>query len=158
DAYRKLERAEVDAPGHVAEGATADFLKSTRSLGEAAASSYPSVETIERETQFNATNPFWLAPFDYGAGLLLLVLSLAITQATAGRSRVRTVGQGLYWLGMAALVAGIATEVWGFYLRIRISGWAPVTNMYETVIWVALVAAVLSLVFELIFRQTYMAL
>jgi ABC-type transport system involved in cytochrome c biogenesis permease subunit len=59
---------------------------------------------------------------------------------------------------MAGLVAGIATEVYGFYLRIQISGWAPVTNMYETVIWVALVAAVLSLVFELIFRQVYMAL
>ena len=44
-------------------------------------------------------------------------------------------------------------EVYGFYLRIRISGWAPVTNMYETVIWVALVAAVLSFVFELIYRQ-----
>jgi ABC-type transport system involved in cytochrome c biogenesis permease subunit len=158
DAYRKLERAEIDAPGHVAENVAGDFLKSTRSLGEAAASSYPSVATIERETRFNATNPFWLAPYDYGAGLLLLVLSLAITQTTSERSRVRAAGKGLYWLGMAALVAGIATEIWGFYLRIRISGWAPVTNMYETVIWVALVAAVLSLVFELIYRQTYMAL
>ena len=32
------------------------------------------------------------------------------------------------------------------------------TNMYETVIWVALVAAVLGLVFELIYRRTYAAL
>ena len=32
------------------------------------------------------------------------------------------------------------------------------TNMYETVIWVALVAAVLSFVFELIFRRTFTAL
>ena len=54
---------------------------------------------------------------------------------------------------MTGLVAGIALEVFGFYLRVRISGWAPVTNMYETVIWVSLVTAVLGLVFELIFRQ-----
>ena len=59
---------------------------------------------------------------------------------------------------MLALVAGIALEIVGFYLRVRISGWAPVTNMYETVIWVSLVSAVLGLVFELIFRKTYAAL
>ena len=158
DSYNKLARAEVDTPGHLAEPVAAEFLKSTRSLGEAAASSYPSVASIERETQFNAVNPFWLAPYDYGAGLVLLVLSLVMLQTTTQNSWLRTTGRGVYWLGMAGLVAGIATEIYGFYLRIRISGWAPVTNMYETVVWVALVAAVLSLVFELIFRQVYMAL
>ena len=56
------------------------------------------------------------------------------------------------------LAAGIVLEVYGFSLRVLISGWAPVTNMYETVIWVALVAAVLGLVFELIFRRTFTAL
>ncbi|MBV8310167.1 MAG: cytochrome c biogenesis protein CcsA, partial [Planctomycetaceae bacterium] len=94
----------------------------------------------------------------YGAGLILLVLSLVMLQTASEASWVRTTGRGLYWLGMAGLVAGIATEIYGFYLRIRISGWAPVTNMYETVIWVALVAAVLSFIFELIFRRTYSAL
>ena len=59
---------------------------------------------------------------------------------------------------MLGLVAGIGLEVYGFSLRVRISGWAPVTNMYETVIWVALVAAVLGLVFELIYRKTFAAL
>ncbi len=34
----------------------------------------------------------------------------------------------------------------------------PVTNMYETVIWVSLVAAVLSFIFELIYRKVFMAL
>ncbi len=158
DAYRALEQAEVREPGHLAEPVAATFLKSSRSLGEAVASSYPTVASIERETQFNAINPFWLAPFDYGAGLVLLVLSLVMLQTAAPDSRIRSVGKGVYVLGLAALFAGIATEVYGFYLRIQISGWAPVTNMYETVIWVALVAAVLSLVFELIFRQVFMAM
>ncbi len=158
DAYHGLEQAEVRAPGHLAEPAAAAFVQSSRSLGEAVASSYPSVAAIERETRFNAINPFWLAPFDYAAGLVLLVLSLVMLQAAPEGSRVRSVGKGVYWLGMSGLVAGIATEIYGFYLRIQISGWAPVTNMYETVIWVALVAAVLSLVFELIFRQVYTAM
>jgi ABC-type transport system involved in cytochrome c biogenesis permease subunit len=68
-----------------------------------------------------------------------------------------TAGRGLYGAGMLALLGGIGLEVYGFWQRILISGWAPVTNMYETVIWVALVAAVLSLVFELIYRRTFAA-
>ena len=40
----------------------------------------------------------------------------------------------------------------------RITSWAPVTNMYETVIWVALVAAVLSFIFEMIYRKVFIAL
>ncbi len=67
-------------------------------------------------------------------------------------------GRGAYWLGLGALVGGMAVEIYGFYLRIRISGWAPVTNMYETVIWVALVSATLALIFDLIFRQVFVAL
>ncbi len=59
---------------------------------------------------------------------------------------------------MVGLLAGIVLEVIGFSLRVRISGWAPVTNMYETVIWVSLVSAVLGLVFELIYRKTFAAL
>ena len=60
---------------------------------------------------------------------------------------------------MLGLVAGIGLEVYrAFTSRVRISGWAPVTNMYETVIWVSAVAAVLGLVFELIYRKAYAAL
>ena len=78
---------------------------------------------------------------------------------TAGRrSFTGLIGQGFYPIGMVALAIGIALEIYGFALRVQISGWAPVTNMYETVIWVALVAAVLSFIFELIFRRTYSAL
>jgi ABC-type transport system involved in cytochrome c biogenesis permease subunit len=53
---------------------------------------------------------------------------------------------------------GIALEIYGFYLRVRITSWAPVTNMYETVIWVALVAAVLSLILEMIYRRVFIAM
>ena len=111
---------------------------------------------IERETHFNAMNPFWQAPIAYGTALILLAVSLGFT---AGRkSFTGLLGQGFYPIGMVALATGIALEIYGFALRVQISGWAPVTNMYETVIWVALVAAVLSLIFELIFRRTYSAL
>ena len=61
-------------------------------------------------------------------------------------------------MGLAALGLGIALEIYGFYLRVQITGWAPVTNMYETVVWVSLVAAVLAFIFEMIYRRVYTAL
>ncbi len=59
---------------------------------------------------------------------------------------------------MIAFITGIAIETYGFYLRVRITGWAPVTSMEETVIWVALIASVIGLVLEVISRKTYPAL
>ncbi|HEY2158382.1 MAG TPA: hypothetical protein VGH33_22320, partial [Isosphaeraceae bacterium] len=49
-------------------------------------------------------------------------------------------------------------EVYGFALRVLITGWAPVTNMYETVIFVAAVSSILGLVLEAVYRKTFAAL
>jgi ABC-type transport system involved in cytochrome c biogenesis permease subunit len=157
DAYRALEQAEAASPGQVSTETASSMLAASRKLGEALnPTKYPTVAEIERETHFNAMNPFWQAPIAYGAALFLLAVSLGFA---AGRtSPVGRLGQGIYLLGMLALAAGIALEIYGFYLRILISGWAPVTNMYETVIWVALVAAVLAFVFELVYRRKFTAL
>ena len=87
-----------------------------------------------------------------------MLLSLGFVSTTGKTSFAAVTGSTIYRVGLAGMAAGIALEIYGFYLRVRISSWAPVTNMYETVIWVALVAAVLSLVFEMIFRRTFTAL
>ncbi|QEH33371.1 Cytochrome c biogenesis protein CcsA [Aquisphaera giovannonii] len=156
-AYKEMTQAEDREPGHLAEPLAAAMLDSSRKLGEAvAAGHYATVAAIERETHFNAMNPFWLAPFGYGAAFVLLILTIVSGAFRPGAAS--KVGKGLYAAGVAALVGGIAMEIYGFYLRIRISGWAPVTNMYETVIWVALVSAVLSVVLEGIYRKVFAAL
>src|SRR5262249_21143714 len=62
DAYRAVEQGEDREPGHLAEPVAEGLLKTSRSLGDAVCSRYPAVAEIERETQFNAINPFWLAP------------------------------------------------------------------------------------------------
>ncbi len=114
---------------------------------------------IERETHFNAMNPFWQAPLAYGAAVAALAAQPGIRRAVPGSRRSPALlGSTIYRLGLSALAIGIALEVYGFYLRVRITGWAPVTNMYETVIWVALVAAVLSFIFEMIYRKSSPAL
>ena len=92
------------------------------------------------------------------AAAALLVLALLFVSADGQSTFSSVLGSTVYRLGLAGLAAGIALEIYGFYLRVRISSWAPVTNMYETVIWVALVAAVLSFIFEMIYRKTFPAL
>ena len=90
--------------------------------------------------------------------MILLVFALAFATIT-GKPAPQTIsGTALYGLGLTALASGIALEIYGFYLRVRITSWAPVTNMYETVIWVALVAAVLSFILEMIYRKVFVAL
>jgi len=158
-AFHELEQAEVSSPGQVGSSTASRFLSATRALGEAVnPTKYPTVAIINRETHFNAMNPFWQAPYAYGLALALLAISLGFATVTGARSFAEFLGSTVYRLGLTALVTGIALEIYGFYLRIWISGWAPVTNMYETVIWVSLVTAVLSFIFEMIYRKVFTAL
>ena len=50
----------------------------------------------------------------------------------------------MFWLGLALLAINLACMIFGFYLRVRITGWAPVTGMYETVIYVPLFVSLLA--------------
>ncbi len=155
-AYHSLEAAEESSPGEISESVATRFLSAARAIGESNNETYPSDAEMARETFFNRFAPFSRAPWYYGAGLVCLLITLGMSGAPGSpTAKAKT---GLYWLGMLGLAGGIVLEIIGFYLRVRISGWAPVTNMYETVIWVAAVSAVLGFVFELIFRRTYAAI
>ena len=157
-AFKDLEKAEADAPGRVSEDKAQALVAAARGLGEAASpESYPSLAAVERETYFNETSPFYKAPWAYGLGVALLAVALGF-QGFERKSFLGGFGRGVHVFGVLSLLTGILIEAFGFYLRVRISGWAPVTNMYETVIWVSAVSAVLGLVFELIYRNTYAGL
>ncbi|MFM1801728.1 MAG: hypothetical protein RJA81_1080, partial [Planctomycetota bacterium] len=155
DAFRKLE-AESQDQGITTASAT-EFVKQSRDLGEKL-SGYPSLASLKRESHFNSFAPFFKAPSVYGTGLFFLLFSLVFTGiGVNGNVFFAKAGKITYLIGMIAFVGGILLEIYGFYLRIMISGWAPVTNMYETVIWVALVTAVIGLALELIYRKIYAA-
>ncbi len=154
-ASREARDAEAEAPGRLPLAKAESFVAALRAVGESAEGNYPTTAQVGREVRFNAFAPFFKAPYGYGAALILLVLSLGIT---ADRRSLMGMGsQGLYLAGMAAFLGGIGLEVAGFVFRVRITGWAPVTNMYETVIWVALVTSVIGLVMELLTRRGYSA-
>ena len=64
----------------------------------------------------------------------------------------------LYWPGVTAFGFSVLMQVLGFTLRVLISGRAPVTNMYEVMVWTAFGAGLLALIFELVYRQKYLVL
>ena len=58
---------------------------------------------------------------------------------------------------MAFLIAGFLVHAYGMVLRMMISGRPPVTNMYESVIWVAWGAMLFALIFEFVYKARYIA-
>ncbi len=159
-AYQALLDAEKANPGRVDAAPALALIDASRDLGRTINPDiYPTAEAMAREVHFNDVAPFFKAPMAYGAALVLLILSLpARGKSAASTGKVNALSSGLYLAGIAAFAAGIGLEVYGFFLRVKISGWAPVSNMYETVIWVALVTSVLGMVLEAIYRKTFAAL
>jgi cytochrome c-type biogenesis protein CcsB len=98
---------------------------------------YPPASLLEREVRYNRLKPFRLSWLFYLAGFLVLLAALAV------RTRVAPA------LGVALVVAGFALNTYGMVLRTLIAGRAPVTNMYETVVFAAWGAVLLALLFEL---------
>ena len=98
---------------------------------------YPTPARLAREVRYNRLKPFRLSWLFYLAGFLALLAALAV------RTRVAAA------LGLAFVIAGFALNTYGMVLRTLIAGRAPVTNMYETVVFAAWGAVLLALAFEL---------
>lgn len=59
------------------------------------------------------------------------------------------------WGAWSTYAAGLGAMLVGFSMRVMISGRAPVTNMYESVIYLALGVSLLGLLFEIVLRRQY---
>ena len=104
---------------------------------------YPTFASLQREVHYNSFHPFRKAWMFYLAAFVWMLATW--------RSR----NAGVYWVGMAMFMAGVAVHAWGFYLRIMISGRPPITNMYESVVWVSFGAAFFAMILELVYRPRY---
>ena len=109
------------------------------------AGGYPTASDTAREIRLNTLKPFRIAWLIYALACFILVSSLWMK------------GRGLYWVGMAVLFAAFSIHVYGFVLRCMIAGRPPVTNMYESVIWVSFGVALFAIIFELIYKARYYA-
>ncbi|MFM8270554.1 MAG: cytochrome c biogenesis protein [Pseudomonadota bacterium] len=95
---------------------------------------YPSTPELNREIHYNQLRPFRLAWIVYTLALILLVAGLV-----AHRPRFNQ-------LGLICLFGGFLIHTYGFGLRCWISGRPPVTNMYESVVWVTWGCVLFSLI------------
>jgi len=107
---------------------------------------YPSERDLSLETHFNSLHPFRWA--------WILSLIAAIVMAFAFYNSAGW----LYASGMALFGISFLVQTYGFVLRSWIAGRPPVTNMYESVLWVSFGCMLFGLVFELIYRKRVIAL
>jgi ABC-type transport system involved in cytochrome c biogenesis permease subunit len=97
---------------------------------------YPqSAKTLDLEVHYNELRPF-------GWSFVISMIALIAFAMAFGRLRAP-----MFWVGVAILVALVFWTAYGFYLRVSITGWAPVTNMWETIVFVPWVVCVLGLWF-----------
>jgi cytochrome c-type biogenesis protein CcsB len=106
---------------------------------------YPTEGDLAREVHYNRAKPFRTAWILYLLGFLALIASFPLNSKVVSR------------VGMAFVVGGFAMNAYGMALRTMISGRAPVTNMYETVVFVAWGGVLFALIFEGIYKVRYFA-
>ena len=104
---------------------------------------YPALGAMDKEVFFNHFHPFARAWKLYGIAFVVMLATVWIKPVE------------LYWSAIGLFVGGVIVQSYGFILRMQIADRPPVTNMYESVIWVGFGIAAIALVFELIYKAKY---
>ena len=104
---------------------------------------YPSDTKINVEYHYNQLAPFQKAWLMYVFALIFLALEFFFKKPA------------FYRLAWTSIIIAFLIHAYGFALRIYIAERPPVSNMYESVIWVSFGCVVFSLIFETIYRRRY---
>ncbi len=107
---------------------------------------YPSERDISIEVHEQELHPFQITWIFYLTAVILLAVSW---QADS---------KWFYRLGWVSAVIAFLFHTYGFGLRIYLTGRPPVSNMYESVVWVSWGAVVFAMIFESISRKRYVLL
>jgi ABC-type transport system involved in cytochrome c biogenesis permease subunit len=105
-----------------------------------------SPELLQLEMQFDRIQPFQWAWIIMLGGVVTLIASLALASSL------------WYRVGLGAYLVALAFQGFGFYARVALSGRPPVSNMYETVIWVSFMTGVFALILEFFYPKRIIAL
>jgi len=97
---------------------------------------YPQDRQLRLEYFYNHLEAFYRAIWFYGVGFLVLLVA-----------HLRKKGGALRNLGVAVGIAGLVFHGAGIVMRCLIAGRPPVTNMYESIIWVSFAVSFFGLVF-----------
>ncbi len=134
----------------IRESDTATLIAASKTLRQllidAGGSHYPAPWRIEWEVRYNALKPFQWAQVFYGLGALLFLISL-----------VRA-GRRWYYLGFLAFGGAFVLHTAGILLRVILGGRPPVSNFYETMLWIPFVMVVMTFILEARHRMRYLAM
>ena len=99
---------------------------------------YPAEKELRLEYFYNHLDGFYRAAWCYGIALLLLGIAAA---------RSRAGGRWLGRIGFSLAVVGLLFHATAITLRCFIAGRPPVTNMYESIIWVSFAVSLFGMIF-----------
>jgi len=103
-----------------------------------AATAYPSPDFTRAEVHYYQLDPFFLSCAVGLGAMVCFALAFGVLH------------KPMFVLGLFVLLAAQLLTIYGLGLRVYITGWAPVTNMFETVIFVALVVGLMGLWFTVL--------
>lgn len=107
---------------------------------------YPSLKTMDIERHYNSLEPFQWSWVFYAAAAVLMFLGGLFAQ------------KWIYVISWVTTGVAFLLHTYGFALRVYITERPPVSNMYETVVWVAWGVVIFTAVFSLIKKKSYILL
>jgi cytochrome c-type biogenesis protein CcsB len=97
---------------------------------------YPEESQLRLEYFYNHWDGFYRAAWSYGIALVLL-----------GVAYMRGKGGAVKWIGVSLAIVGLLFHASGIAMRCLIAGRPPVTNMYESIIWVSFAVSFFGMIF-----------
>ncbi|MEM9510946.1 MAG: cytochrome c biogenesis protein CcsA [Cyanobacteria bacterium P01_E01_bin.35] len=118
-------------------------LKLETELASLSPDVYPESAPLAREVKFYSLHPFAKAWIFYGLAFIVMLVVTLFDSVN------------FYWGAVGIFSTGLLIHGYGFLERMQIAGRPPVTNMYESVIWVGFGISAIALLFEFIYRAKY---
>ena len=112
---------------------------------------YPEESQLRLEYFYNNWDGFYRAAWCYGIALLLLAIAHFRSSTNAAHRAAATEASGkrsyLKIAGVILAIAGLLFHASGIVMRCLIAGRPPVTNMYESIIWVSFAVSFFGMIF-----------
>ena len=140
--YQKLKQTYRNHPQDQA-GLGAIALQLKTELAALSPDVYPDSAILAREVAFYGLHPFAKAWVLYTLAFLVMLGVILFNPFD------------FYWGAVGIFSTGLLIHGYGFLERMQIAGRPPVTNMYESVIWVGFGISAIALLFELLYRAKY---
>ena len=112
---------------------------------------YPRDQKLRLEYFYNHFEAFYRAIWCYGIALVILIAAHLRKFAPANPSGDGR-GRMLQNIGVAVAILGLVFQAAGIVMRCMIAGRPPVTNMYESIIWVSFAVSFFGMIFFFRYR------